>query len=254
MLSFLLELLKRAWPRFLSAIGTTGLGFFVSAIAEFAATLIVTCIVIWISRGRAAMKEHIAQNVTVAAMVFVIVFLILYGPIFHHQVLLEKSRIIEESDKIQVPHPRLPSLPARWDARFMVPFCYVKLETVRPQFGPQLINGHWGFRLFVLSSTNRPWDGVAVRIRRQDRMGFLVNQEIGTLRLEGAILDQWFVPEVGQPYLVIVLTRSQYDYFFETLTLTQSNGSFEQQIQIYRSRLHGSPTLLFDSVAQGRLP
>jgi len=85
-------------------------------------------------------------------------------------------------------------------------------------------------------------------------MEFLVNQEVGTLRLEGAILNQLFFPDFDRPYLVIVLTRSQHDYFFETLTLTQSNGSFEQQIQIYRSQRHGPPTLLFDSVAQERLP
>src|SRR5260370_29038737 len=163
MLSFPLELLERAWPRFLSAIGTTGLGFFVSAIAEFVATLIVTCIVIWIFRGRAAMKQHTAQNVTVAAIAFVIVFPILYGPIFYHQISLEKSRIIEESDKIKAPSPRPPSLPPRWDLKFMKPFCYVMFETFRPQFKPQFINGRWGFRLFVLSSVDRAWDCVAVR-------------------------------------------------------------------------------------------
>ncbi len=254
MVSFLLELLGRAWPRFLSAIGTTGLGFFVTTIAEFCATLIVTYFVILALHGRAAMRQHAAQNLRVAITVFVIVFPILYTPIYYHQVVVERNRIIEESDKIKAPHLRLPSLPPHWNIKFMKPFCYVKFETVRSRFGPQLINGRWGFRLFVLSSTARPWDGVAVRIRRQDQMEFLVNQEVGTLRLEGAILNQLFFPDFDRPYLVIVLTRSQHDYFFETLTLTQSNGSFEQQIQIYRSQRHGPPTLLFDSVAQERLP
>jgi hypothetical protein len=254
MLSFPLELLERAWPGFLSAIGTTGLGFFINTIAEFFVTLGVTHLVILVIRGRAAMKDDAAQNLAVAVIVFVVAFPILYGPIYYHRISIEKNRIIEEAGKIKMPHPRPPSLPLHWDIKFIKPFCYVMFDTIRPQFKPQFINGRWAFHPFVLSSVNRHWDGVAVRIRRQDRTGFLLTQEIGTLRVEGFILDQIFSPELSVPYLVIILTASQQNYFQEILTFTESNGNLEQQIQIYRGQQHGPPILLFDSVAQGALP
>ena len=183
------ELLKRAWPRFLFAIGTTGLGFFLNTIAQFFVCLVLTYIVtiLWSRKavGSAAMKEQAVQTVKIAVVVFVIAFPVLYGPIYYRQEYLERSRIIEESENIKAPRTQPPSKPPRWDVKFMQPFCYVKFETVMPRFVPQLTNGRWGFRLFVLSSVKRAWDGVAVRIRRQDRMEFLVNQEIGALRVEG---------------------------------------------------------------------
>jgi len=254
MFSFPLELLERAWPRFLSAIGTTGLGFFISAIEEFFVTLILTHIVILAIRGSAAMRHHAAQNLTIGLIVFVIAFPILWGPAYYHQLTLAKDKILEESNKIVIPLPRPPSLPANWNVKFMQPFCYVLAD-----FNPlrlREINGRIAFPLRVWSDVVNAWHGVHVRVRRPDRLEYLVDEEVGTLRRgysgSGTYLNQLAVLDFDQPYWVIILTEDE--NFQEVLTVSQTNGHLEEQIQIYRFQEHGSPILLFDSVAQGRLP
>lgn len=243
MLSFLLEMCLRAFHLSVSAMGTSVLAVY-GSIVVFGFVLFRRLRFGWGEMSR-HWNETLKDGV-VAALVW-------WGIIFCYQLFYRiPHEITVQADLISAPPHLSPktSLPPGWSVKFMKPFCYVMFETFRPQ----VINGHVGFPLLVLSNVKRAWDGVAVRIRRPDQTQFLVNQEVGTLRLEGAILNQLFFPDVNQPYYVIVLTRSRPDYFYETLTLTQVSGRFEQQIQVYRVQQHGSPTLLFDSVTQGRLP
>jgi hypothetical protein len=243
MFHFIGEIFLRAFFASVAAMGTTALAV-CGGVAAF--------LFILLRRLRFGLKE-MARHWKETAKDGAIGALIWWGMVFCYQLFYRIPReITAQADHISAP-PHLSTkshLPPSWDDKFTKPFCYVMFETVRPQ----LIDGRFGFPLLVLSNVKRAWDGVAVRIRRPDQTQFLVNQEVGTLRLEGAVLNRLFFPDINQPYLVVVLTRSRPDYFYETLTLTQTNGGFEQQIQVYRVQQHGSPRLFFDSVARGRLP
>jgi hypothetical protein len=78
----LISLLSQSGQSFLAALGTTGLGWWVQGIIWFAATEIVTYLVIWGMRGKIAMKTHAAENFRIGFYIWLIVMVCVYGPIF----------------------------------------------------------------------------------------------------------------------------------------------------------------------------
>jgi len=113
-LPFIFELCGRSWASFLSAIGTTGLGFFVSNILLFAATVLVTLAVIWAKKGKAAMIQHAAENLKIGVFVYCIVLVTAFGPVFCYQLFVKIPRSIRyEADRVKPPTvlaPKPPSL------------------------------------------------------------------------------------------------------------------------------------------------
>jgi hypothetical protein len=86
MSSFVIELADHAWSSFLVALGTTGLGFFVSNIVLFVATLVVTHLVILARGGWPAMKGHAAkENIKLGILIYVLVLLTVFLPIYGYQ-------------------------------------------------------------------------------------------------------------------------------------------------------------------------
>lgn len=82
MWSHFFSLLHQSGKDFLSALGTTGLGWWTQGIIWFAATEIATYAVIWAMRGKAAMKAHHAGNFRIGFYAWLIVMVSVYGPIF----------------------------------------------------------------------------------------------------------------------------------------------------------------------------
>jgi hypothetical protein len=107
---FIFYLLGRSWSSFLSSLGTTGLGFFVSNIWIFLVTLFVTHLVIWGLKGKTAMKEHAAQNLKITLVVYAIVLVIIFGPIFCYQLFAKVPRSIREQADHQPPPPTVPAV------------------------------------------------------------------------------------------------------------------------------------------------
>jgi hypothetical protein len=101
---FVFSLFARAWTSFLIAIGTTGLGFFVSNIWLFLIALIVTHFVIWIVRGRDKMREHAKENFKIGVLVYVIVFITGWGPIFGYHLFFKIPRDIRNGAAHQPGH------------------------------------------------------------------------------------------------------------------------------------------------------
>lgn len=64
---------------FFGSLGTTPLGWFVENIVLFLATLVVTLIVVRLFRGKAAMTAHVKENVLIGSIVYVVVFVSLWG-------------------------------------------------------------------------------------------------------------------------------------------------------------------------------
>jgi hypothetical protein len=77
-----LNLLQKSWDSFLSALGTTGLGWWVQGIIWFFATEIATYLVVWITRGKAAMKDRAMQNFKIGLYAWLLVMVFVYVPIF----------------------------------------------------------------------------------------------------------------------------------------------------------------------------
>src|SRR5258708_6308164 len=103
-MSFCLEIALRAWFSFLAALGTTGLGFFVSNIAIFVATLVVTCLVIWAFRGWPRMTSHARENVLIGVVVYCIVFVTVFLPIYcHHLFVNVPAQIRADADRVIAP-------------------------------------------------------------------------------------------------------------------------------------------------------
>lgn len=110
MLHFIFYLLGRSWSSFLSSLGTTGLGFFVSYIWIFLVTLCVTHLAIWGLKGKTAMKEHAAQNLRITLVVYAIVLVIIFGSIFCYQLFAKVPRSIREQANHQPPPPTVPAV------------------------------------------------------------------------------------------------------------------------------------------------
>jgi hypothetical protein len=76
------NLLRQSGHNFLSALGTTGLGWWVQGIIWFFATEITTYLVIWGLRGKDAMKARAAENFRLGFYTWLIVMVCVYAPIF----------------------------------------------------------------------------------------------------------------------------------------------------------------------------
>jgi hypothetical protein len=251
MLSFALEMCLRAFLSSVSAMGTSVLAIY-SGIAVFVFILLRRLSRSGWTEMRASLKEALKDGG--------IALLVWWGGVFCYQLFFSiPHEITVQAQNIVSPRtpPKTwpkPSLPQGWDVKFMRPFCYVLFDTLRPQS----VNGRSAFPMRIWSDVDRSWDGVAVRIRRPEVDQFLFAQELGTLRRgysgSGTYLNLPFAPDFNQLYWVYILTSNE--NFKELLTITQANGHFEQQIQVYKlSGLPGrGPILLFDSVAQGQLP
>lgn len=92
--AFWRELAGLAWSAFLVALGTTGLGFFVSNIVVFLATLGITYAVMWWRQGPEAMKSHAAENLEMGILIYALVLLTVFIPIYGYQVFVTIPRQI----------------------------------------------------------------------------------------------------------------------------------------------------------------
>jgi NADH:ubiquinone oxidoreductase subunit 6 (subunit J) len=94
------ELAWLAWYSFLKALGDTALGFFVQNIEYFFATLLATHLVIWFIRGRAKMRSHAAENLLIGVVVYCIVLITIFVPIYcYHLFSTVPKQIWEEAEK-----------------------------------------------------------------------------------------------------------------------------------------------------------
>jgi len=117
MWSHFVNFLRESGNAFLSALGTTGLGWWVQGIIWFIATEAATFLVIRFLRGKAAMKEHLAGNFRVGIYVWLIVMTCVYAPLFgwfvmkgvyaDHQSLVATVRELKNA-----PKPACPICPA----------------------------------------------------------------------------------------------------------------------------------------------
>src|SRR5208337_2691582 len=80
-MAFCVDLIVRAWYVFLSSLGTTGLGFFVSNIIVFLVTALVTHIVMFVKKGIAALAQEF-ENFKISALVYALVLGVVFVPIF----------------------------------------------------------------------------------------------------------------------------------------------------------------------------
>jgi hypothetical protein len=110
------NLLSRSWDAFLSAMGTTGLGFF-TPVLVFALTVIVTLLVIFFREGREKMIQHWRETAGITVVVTVLVMLVVYVPIFtwnvvktvyrdHADLVSENREIRRQSSRLVDPKPK----------------------------------------------------------------------------------------------------------------------------------------------------
>jgi len=95
------NLLWRSWHLFLSGQGTTGLGF-ISASAVAAISGLIAALIILVSHGKDALKQHVKQNVVIVAVAALAGNFVWYGAILgwdvirtvydDHQELVEANR------------------------------------------------------------------------------------------------------------------------------------------------------------------
>jgi hypothetical protein len=116
MWSHFVSLLRQSGQSFLAALGTTGLGWWVQGIIWFAATEFATYGVIWVIRGKAAMKAHLAENFRIGFYVWLIVMVCIYGPIFGWHVVKavyeDHETLISNIDRLEnAPKPTCPTCP-----------------------------------------------------------------------------------------------------------------------------------------------
>lgn len=113
MFPFIFDLFGRSWLLFLSSLGTTGLGFLVSNIVSFAVTVVVTHLVIWAVKGRTAMTQHAAENLRISLLVYGVVLVAVFVPIFSYNLFARLPRSIRyEADRVQPPTVLAPKPPS----------------------------------------------------------------------------------------------------------------------------------------------
>ena len=98
MLHFVSEILVRAWQSFLTAIGTTGLGFFASNVLQFFVMEVATHLVLWFFRGVERMRSHRRENLLIGALAYIIAVVTIYTPIYVRQILKVTSEIRSEAE------------------------------------------------------------------------------------------------------------------------------------------------------------
>jgi hypothetical protein len=98
MASFFIEFLSRVWGAFLSAIGTTGLGFFASSVMQLFVAELATLVLIWAFRGKDAMVTRRKENLIIGASAYVVAVLTIYGPIYVRQMWKIQSEISNEGE------------------------------------------------------------------------------------------------------------------------------------------------------------
>jgi hypothetical protein len=76
------NLLYQSGHNFLTALGTTGLGWWVQGIIWFFATEAATYLVVWRIRGTASMRSRLAENFRIGLYAWILVMVCIYGPIF----------------------------------------------------------------------------------------------------------------------------------------------------------------------------
>jgi hypothetical protein len=98
------DLLGRSADSFLSALGTTGFGWFVQGIVFFLATEIATYLAVWFFKGKVAMKDHVVGNFRVGFVAWLAVMICVYSPIFGWQVIktiyADKTFLISENQRL----------------------------------------------------------------------------------------------------------------------------------------------------------
>jgi hypothetical protein len=105
-MTFYVDLIVRAWYVFLSSLGTTGLGFFVSNIVVFLATSLVTHVVMFLRKGRAALDQEF-ENFKISALVYGLVLVIVFVPIFGYCLFAKVPDSIRDEAKRQPPPPMI---------------------------------------------------------------------------------------------------------------------------------------------------
>jgi hypothetical protein len=108
-MSFVLDLLVRAWSVFLSSLGTTGLGFFVSNIVLFIVTVVITHAVMFAKKGKAALAQEF-ENFRVSGLVYALVLALVFIPIFGYGLFVKIPRYIRDEANAQPSSPRLTRL------------------------------------------------------------------------------------------------------------------------------------------------
>jgi hypothetical protein len=101
---FIWSLVVRAWDSFLSALGTTGLGFGINNIWLAVLTAVATYIVTRLMRGPSEMKAHTKQNLLIGLIVYVVVLPTAYLPVFLPRLISDvPQKINRDADSQPVP-------------------------------------------------------------------------------------------------------------------------------------------------------
>jgi hypothetical protein len=106
---FVLDLFVRAWSAFLSSLGTTGLGFFVSNMIVFVVTATITHAVMFAKKGKAALAREF-ENFKVSGLVYALVLVLVFIPIFGYDLFVKIPRSIRDEANGQPLPPRLTGL------------------------------------------------------------------------------------------------------------------------------------------------
>jgi len=100
---FFVEIASRSLDYFLSAIGTTSLGFIASNILQFFVFELATWLVIWLKRGKQAMMTHKAENFLIGALAYLVSIVTIYAPIYVRQVIKTGHAIRYEASHQPLP-------------------------------------------------------------------------------------------------------------------------------------------------------
>lgn len=108
------NLLCESGDGFLTALGATGLGWWVQGIIWFVATEGATYLVIWLVRGREAMNAHRAENFRIGFYVWLVVMVCVYSPIFGWHIVRavydDHQYLVKLNQSLTKPSPQLPEL------------------------------------------------------------------------------------------------------------------------------------------------
>jgi hypothetical protein len=157
------NLLYQSVGAFLSALGTTLLGWLVQGIIWFGAIEAATYLLVWRLRGKAAMKDRFAENFKTGFYAWSIVMVVIYGTIFGWQVIKavyddHQNLAAQVQGLRNAPKPTCPTCPQPGDQRLKILTRYYAMKD------NATVNEKSGRVMLIEGLTNKPITPVDVNL------------------------------------------------------------------------------------------